>query len=228
MLLKELERSGKADDTLVIFTTDHGFQLSRGKTAMYEGGLRVPSLMRWPGHIEPGLVRDQLVSHVDILSTVMEAVGQPEPANVVGQSLLTLIKDPGIAWRSRLYAEWVSGGPTIYFPQRSIRDERYKLITTLLQDRPSPCARSYSGPEQHWIPGATVEEIAETTPEIRRAYETFANPPPEELYDLENDPWEFNNLVDNPNCQEIRNRLRSELASWQLETLFPDRNVLRN
>lgn len=221
MLLEALDRTGKSENTLVIFTTDHGAQLSRGKTAIYEGGLRVPSIVRWPGTIPEGLVREELVSHIDILSTVLEATDVSEPAGIEGHSLLPLARGETVAWRDHIYAEWVSGGPTIYFPQRSVRDKQFKFISTLLQDRPSPCAIGYSGPGQKWEPGATIEEIAASPPSIRRAYEIFANPPTEELYDLQQDPWEFNNLIDEPDYAATRDRLRAQLQSWQLATQDP-------
>jgi N-sulfoglucosamine sulfohydrolase len=217
LLLEALQRAGKAEETLVIFTTDHGPQLSRGKTSIYEAGLRVPYIMRWPGRVKKGLVRDELLSHVDILPTIMEAAGLTCPEIVAGQSVLPLIRGASPAWREYLFAEWGSGGPTIYFPQRSVRDGRYKLIVNLLQDRASP-SRGYSGPGQQWTPGATLEEIAGADEPIRRAYDLYAHPPAEELYDLENDPWEFDNLAGRPECRAVQQRLRDRLQSWQIET----------
>jgi len=218
MLLDSLDRSGKADDTLVIFTTDHGAQLSRGKTTIYEGGLRVPSIVRWPGRVNEGLVRDELVSHIDILSTIMDVTGLPVPESVTGISLLPLMRGISVSWRDHLYAEWISGGPTIYFPQRSVRDGRFKFIISLLPDRPSPSAMCYSGPGQIWEPGAALEEIAAADSRIRRAYDVFAHPPPEELYDLEKDPWEFENLAGDPEHALEQDRLRAQLRSWQETT----------
>lgn len=217
LLLDALQRAGKSEDTLVIFTTDHGAQLSRGKTSSYEAGLRVPHMIRWPGRVQEDLVRDELVSHIDILPTVMEATGLACPDTIEGQSLLPAAQGDSPAWRECLFAEWGSGGPTIYFPQRSVRDGRYKLIVNLLQDRASP-ARSYSGPDQQWIPGATLEEIAGADEQTRRAYDIYARPPEEELYDLENDPWEFDNLAGRPEYAAEQQQLRDRLNAWQQDT----------
>jgi N-sulfoglucosamine sulfohydrolase len=158
-----------------------------------------------------------MVSHVDILPTVMEAVELDCPP-VAGQSLLPLAKGEEVAWREYLFAEWCSGGVLTYFPQRSVRDERFKLISTLLQDRPSPSALGYAAPDQRWEPGATLNEIARADEGVRRAYEIYMNPPPEELYDLENDPWEFKNLADDPEFADVQTRLREVLRAWQEET----------
>jgi N-sulfoglucosamine sulfohydrolase len=217
LLLDALHRAGKAEDTLVIFTTDHGAQLSRGKTSIYEAGLRVPYILRWPGRVQAGLVRDELLSHIDILPTIMEATGLTCPKTAPGQSVLPIARGDAPPWRTYLFAEWGSGGPTIYFPQRSVRDRQYKLIINLLQDRASPSS-GYSGPDQHWVPGATLEEISGADASIQQAYARYANPPVEELYDLENDPWEFNNLADRPEFEAIQDRLKARLQAWQVET----------
>jgi N-sulfoglucosamine sulfohydrolase len=236
LLLDALDRSGKAEETLVIFTTDHGAQFSRGKTTCYEGGLRVPHIVRWPGVSATGTVREELVSHVDILPSITEALGVPTPTGA-GQSQVPLWKghttdqttdQTATEWRTHVCAEWTGANPPCYFPQRSIRSARYKLIVNYLADRPNPNAMYYSGPDQLWKPGATVQEISTSAAEVRTAYATFLNPPREELYDLDEDPWEFNNRVNDPDLALVRDELRTELAAWQAQTddRIVDRQVL--
>ncbi|MCZ6678186.1 MAG: sulfatase [Candidatus Poribacteria bacterium] len=217
LLLDGLKRSGKADDTLVVFTTDHGAQFSRGKTTIYEGGLRVPFVLRWPGVVGEGAVREEMISHIDILPTVLEAVGEDCPP-VAGKSILPMCRGEAVRWREYLFAEWCSGDVLTYFPQRSIRDARFKLIVSLLRDRPSPSALGYAGPEQRWEPGATVEEIASADTHIHKAYETYMHPPTEELYDLHNDPQEFVNLAQDAEYASVVKRLGDQLRTWQIET----------
>ena len=135
LALAAVDRSGKAEDTLVIFTTDHGAQFSRGKMCIYEGGLRVPLIVRHPGG-DSGEVRDDLTSHVDILPTIAEATGVEAPSGA-GRSILRLIvgSDAGNAGSHDFqFAEWCSASPVDYFPQRSVRDHRYKLIVNFLGD----------------------------------------------------------------------------------------------
>ena len=227
LLLDRLDASGKADETLVIFTTDHGAQFSRGKACCYEGGLRVPHIVRWPGQAEAGAVRQELVSHVDILPTITDILDIETP-RCSGRSQVSLLKGKPTDWRGYLCAEWTGANPPCYYPQRSVRGERYKLIVNYTPDRPNPNAAFYSGPDQLWEPGATVEEIAASDRRTRQAYETFQNPPREELYDLQNDPWEFENRVDDPETAAIRDALRANLLEWQVETddRITDREVL--
>ena len=121
LVLEQLNALGKTENTLVIFTTDHGAQFSRGKTSIYEGGLRIPLIVRCPGIGLEGHTRDELVSQIDILPTITDILGIASPA-VAGASFAPLLKGQKIDWRTHLYAEWGSGGVVTYFPQRSVRD----------------------------------------------------------------------------------------------------------
>lgn len=132
LLLDCLQHSGTADNTIVTFATDHGVQFSRGKTAIYEGGLKIPFILRGPtiGTIgSEGLIREELVSLVDILPAVTGLAGIDCPDSVAGQSL---IQESLVGWREYLFAEWYSAHPPIHFPQRSVRDKKFKMILNLL------------------------------------------------------------------------------------------------
>ena len=119
---------------------------------------------------------------------------------------------------TRCFAEWCSAGPTEYYPQRSVRDERYKLIVNYLKDRPNPSAAHYSSSGKFWEISPTLDEIASANQAMQEVYQTFANPPTEELYDLDTDPHEFINIADRPDCEPVLSRLRAELRSWQETT----------
>ena len=137
---------------------------------------------------------------------------------MAGASFAPLLKGEKIDWRTHLYAEWGSGGVVTYFPQRCVRDNRYKLIANLLHDRPSPSAQGYSDRNQKWTSGATQEEIAGADKRIRAAYQLYEQPPEYEVYDLQNDPWEFENLSHNPAYRDILQALKNRLETWQTET----------
>lgn len=217
LVLDQLKAMGKAENTLVIFTTDHGAQFSRGKTSSYEGGLRIPLIVRCPGMGE-GRVRDELISQVDILPTVADIAGIACPPGVAGASFVPLLTGEDTAWRTHLYAEWGSGGVVTYFPQRCVRDRRFKLIANLLQDRPSPSALGYSEPTRKWASGATREEIACADERVRAAYDLYERPPEFELYDLQNDPWEFENLSGDRAYEAVLQGLKNRLARWRADT----------
>src|SRR5690606_18759341 len=116
------------------------------KVTCYQGGLNVPLIVHAPGRVGSGMVREELTSHVDILPTVLDLLELPAQAHRPGLSLGPLLgwsgADPALAWRETLVGEW-TGSPTSWYPQRSIRNQRYKLIVNYLADRPNRGMAAY-------------------------------------------------------------------------------------
>jgi N-sulfoglucosamine sulfohydrolase len=222
MLMNRLERSDKAENTLVVYLSDHGAQFSRGKTTAYEGGVRVPMIMRWPGHIGPSLVSEALASAIDILPTILDATRIEGPTNLPGRSLLPLGRGQKTDWREYLFTGKAGSTAFWAFPQRTVRDDRYKMILNLVADAPCPVATAY---EQHkgtfFITGSTTQEIADSRERVRQAYDTWRRPPKFELYDLKSDPYEFRNLAGQPEYRAVQDRLFEALSAWQRQTNDP-------
>jgi N-sulfoglucosamine sulfohydrolase len=217
-LLDRLDKSGLTDRTLVIYLGDHGAQMPRGKKTSYEGGLRIPLLMRWPGHIDRGTVRSQLISTVDLMPTILDACGVDAPSGLAGRSLLPLLQDANQPWRRYLFTEFTLHWPLTYYPSRTVRDERYKLIANLLPDRKNPVARLYRDENKQgptWSESMSDDEFPAA---CRAAYSRFLRPPAIELYDLANDPHEWVNLADDPMLSDVRSRLEDQLTAWQERT----------
>lgn len=216
MVLDELEKAGKTDSTLVIYIGDHGAQFSRGKATCYEGGLRIPMIVRWPGQVKPSTVRNELVTTIDILPTVLQATALPTRDSLLGRSLLPLVADRDVPWRKYLFAERTAYHAGSFYPQRTLRDERYKVIVNLTPDEPNPVAKTYeTNTGSFFIYGTNAEEIATAPQHVQQAYATWAKPPPVELYDLKEDPWEFRNVADSPNLAEVKRRLLAELQEFR-------------
>ena len=131
LLLDELKRAGVAENTLVMFVGDNGVATPRGKTTSYELGLRVPFLVRWPGTAKPGQVREELVSLLDIMPTVLDATGLQPPDGLAGRALQPLMRGEQAAWREYLFSEMNFHTPDFVRLQRSVRDGRHKLLLTL-------------------------------------------------------------------------------------------------
>jgi len=221
LLLEELARSGKADNTLVIYLGDHGAQFSRGKTSVYEGGLRVPLIVRWPGHTKAGHVATELVSSLDILPTVLQATNVKPPAGLDGRALQPLLEGRFVKWREHLFAHKMGAAAHFYYPQVAIRDARYKLIASPLR-RANPPAQIYTDNSGvFFIAGTRKDEVAAASPIIQKAYATYHNPPPVELYDLQVDPYEFKNLANVPKHAAVQKRLHGRLREWQRDTGDP-------
>jgi N-sulfoglucosamine sulfohydrolase len=214
MLLENLKRSGHADNTLVIFIGDHGPPFDRGKSTTYEGGLRIPFLVRWPGVTKP-MRSGAMVSTVDILPTILDAAGATTDIERHGRSLRSVLENADAPWREYLVGEYHLHGPP-WFPQRAIRDDRYKLIHSLLADSVS---RRTTIDGDIGYPTSREERYAGT--DIRKAFDTFAKPPEFELYDLQSDPWEFHNLAGKAEHAEAEQRLKTALEAWRHETDDP-------
>lgn len=224
LVLDALEKSGKAKQTLVIFTADHGPQFSRGKACNYELSLRIPLIVRWPGMNVAGNIQNELTSQIDVLPTICDAAGLQIPEDLPGKSLRPLVAGESADWREAIFTEWTTSHPyplpTTLNPQRAVRDQRYKLILNLMPNQLNPLENYYT--QQALIDtGCTQEEIDAAPAPVREAYARWRHLPPIELYDLQEDPWEYTNLADDPRYEVIRSRLLTLLKNWQSETADP-------
>jgi len=224
LLLEELDKTGATDNTLVMYIGDHGGQFPRGKGTVYEGGLRVPMIVRWPGVTKAGLVREELASTLDLLPTALQAAGVTPEKALPGRSLQPLLVEAAQPdWREYIFALTTGSFPRACFVQHSVRDARYKLISSPRPGTENLDARTYLDPTHpHFvISGATPEDQATVSDEVRAAWELWKSPPRFELYDLKNDPGEWQNLADDPEYAEVRQRLAGALSEWQTETRDP-------
>ncbi len=207
-VLDRLDREGIADRTIVIFMGDHGDGLPRAKRWLYDSGLHVPLVVRWPGVVAPGGVRDALVSGVDLGPTLLSMAGVPRPDWLEGRVFIGPERGEP---RRYVYAarDRMDESPDTV---RAVRDERFKYI-------------------RHWVPERPyVLDLAfrDQTPMMREmrtlhAAGELSGPPAlwfrarrdaEELFDTARDPHEIENLVDDPDHAETLARLRSALDAW--------------
>ncbi len=178
LILDTLEEVGLAENTLVVWSTDHGdgvachgghFDKDR---YMPEEMLRIPMAIRYPGVIPEGQVSDKLVSNLDIPVTILDAAGTSFQGNVNGESMLPICKDPNAEGREYFVSE--THGHFWKYLGRQVITDRYKYI---------------------WNDGDI-----------------------DELYDLKEDPYELNNLIDDRNHAEILDKLKGQLKAWKKET----------
>ena len=202
-ILEAIKESGVEEKTLIFFTTDHGPEFPRAKMTLYDPGLRVALLMKYPGVLEAGRRVKELLSNVDIFPTILEAIGVPIPENVQGKSFWPLLVGGDYKPRNEIYAEltW----HTLYDPIRSIRTQRYKYIRNFQPGRPI----LMSGPVAQRYGAEIINKL-------------FSQPrPEEELYDLERDPCERNNLAGKREYQEIQSDLCKRLMTFLEKTEDP-------
>ena len=158
------------------------------------------------------------------MPTILDALGIEPPEPLPGRSVRPLLEGNADNWRTHMFCEWTTSHPfplpSFLFPQRSVRDERYKLIETLLTDQDNPVEVYYT--QQVLVKsGAAQPEIDAASKDVRRVFESWRRPKPVELYDLHTDPCEFNDLSENSDCDAIKNALLNELRNWQQETDDP-------
>ena len=216
-LLESLDRSGKADNTLVVYLGDHGADLLRGKRTSYEGGLRIPLIIRWPGNAKATQVRHELVSTLDLMPTLLKVANAPAIQGLPGLSLLPLLLDEPTNWREYLFTEFHTHSGHNFYPQRTVRDGRYKLIQNLMPGQINP---GYEYAMNRFFEGLP-KSIEAAPSHIREAYQRMKRPPKYELYDLDNDPYEFRNLADDRRHETVFAKLRSKLDDWRTSTKDP-------
>jgi arylsulfatase A-like enzyme len=212
-VLKELEREGVADNTLVIFTSDNGRPFPRCKTRLYDSGIKTPLLIRWPAHIHPSGHTAALVSIIDLAPTLLDVAGIKAPATFQGKSFTDLFVDPGHSFRTYVFSEHNWHDYEAW--ERQVRTKNYLYI---LNKRTQ---------FDEWGPADAVR-----SPSMRELYQQWQNHqlndkqmniflkprPAEELYQVSRDPFQFRNLAGDIRFTEDLNRLRNVLKQWEDET----------
>jgi N-sulfoglucosamine sulfohydrolase len=159
----------------------------------------------------------------DLLPTILDVCGLEIPGGLPGKSLSPLLlNEEGASGHDYIFADGSGSAAFFFFPKRSVRDDRYKLIHNPLQDRDNPKFERYAFQmNPHFAGGTKISEIDSASAEVRQAYQTWKRPPVYELYDLKEDPLEFHNLSGDPAYKEIMDGLIKALEKWQVETDDP-------
>jgi len=216
VLLDSLRAVGKYENTLIVYIGDHGADMLRGKRTSYEGGTRIPMIISWPGSGRTGRVYEGLVSTIDLFPTFMEVSGNPIPSHLPGCSLAGVIRGSDRPIRERLFTEYNVHSNHNPYPQRAVRDGRFKLIHNLVAGYENPGYAYTNG----LYPSAD-SAIAAAPEKIAAAYQRMKRPPEFELYDLVEDPYEWNNLSGDPRYEREAATLREALLEWQRNTRDP-------
>lgn len=211
-----LRRHGHEANTLVIFMGDNGMAFPRGKGSLYDPGLNVPLIARWPNHIKPGRTKT-LISGEDLAATFMDAAGAAIPKGVSGRSFYPLLTGGKYEARDFIFAARLHHGNASFGPEtkadtfdlgRCVRSGRYKLIYNL-----TPKMQYWpvdSGGNAGWRQMLAAHQSGTLSPEYEAAY--FRNPRPVlELYDLEKDPGELNNLAGQAPHRDVQQTLMAAM-----------------
>lgn len=217
-LVSILKEAGAYEDTLIIYTSDHGIAFPGGKTTLYEGGMRVPFVVHSPTVAKPGHATAAMVSHVDLTPTILDFAGAtPENYEFHGRSWLSRLNAEDTKDWDEVYASHTFHEITMYYPMRVVRDRKYKLIWNVAYGLPYPFASDlWSAP--------TWQDIYQQGPDAyygKRTVAQYIHRPQFELFDLEADPHETGNLAESEEHAALLATMKAKLQAFQNQTKDP-------
>ena len=208
MVLEELERAGRIEDTMIILLSDHGMPFPGAKASPFEAGHHCPLIIAHPDGTGAGQTCDALVNWCDILPTALEAMEVPEALrpDLSGESLMPLLRDAKSPWRDLTFYSHSFHEVTNYFPYRIARGNRYKYVRCLAPQLPMPLGTDL-------FDSPTYKEIQRTGGSPQRTLDRMTYHCPEAFFDLEKDPNETTNLIDDPELQPLIKDYRDRLTA---------------
>ena len=210
-VLDRLEADGLLESTIVIWTTDHGDCLPRGKRELYDTGIKVPMVIRWPESfrpdgVKPGEIDERLISFVDFAPTFMELANAPKPDYFHGSSFASSSDSS----RNYIYASR-DRIDEVNDRQRAVRDDHYKYIRSWYPDQPGGHHIAFRDNLDIMKELWRLKEAGELT---QKQLLWFESPGKERLFDVINDPFELNDLSNDSSHLPALNRLRDEMDMW--------------
>jgi len=198
-IIDRLHDTNLLENTLFIYTTDHGSAFPRSKCTLYDPGIKTLLLMSLTSSelFSGGKIYDQMISNIDLLPSLVNLAGGKPPRNIEGKSILPLLKGEIDEFRNRIFAEKTYH--ELYDPIRCMRTKKYKMIYNF-----KPLDTLYQ------IPADILKDLSGQYMKERYNYPRAV----EELYDLEIDPNEKVNLAENPEFEHVVGTLKKELFNW--------------
>ena len=212
-ILDQLEADGLADNTIVFFFADHGRAMVRCKQWLYDGGIHIPLIIRFPDQSQTGTIRTELVSAIDIAATTLKLADITPPANLEGRVFLGEDRDPP---RGYIVAARDRCDETVD-RIRCVRTQRFKYIRNFMPERPYTQLNRYV--EQKFATMRVLRQL-QATGKLTPEQELFMAPhrPAEELYNMQSDPHEVRNLSSSLQYSAELKQLRAILDQWIART----------
>ena len=211
-LLTLLDKHGIAENTMVVVVSEQGSSFPFGKWTCYDTGLQSACIVRWPGKVKAGSVTDAMVEYVDIAPTFIDAAGGSREAAIDGMSFVPVLIGETDGHKRFVFGEMTTRGinkGSPYFGIRSIRSEKYKYIVNFTPGVTFQNACTNSTIFKSWRQKASDGD-ATAAEKINR----YENRPAEEFYAIQEDPYEWHNLANDPQCAEHKAELKQELSRW--------------
>jgi N-sulfoglucosamine sulfohydrolase len=225
-----LEKAGKLENTLVVMTGDNGWPFPRGKTNLYDGGVRQPFAVRWPARVKGGRTVEDFISLSDLAPTFMEAAGLKPLAEMTARSFLDVLtsdksgrvdpqRDRVVVGRERHHGGARPG--CLGYPMRAMRTHDYLYIRNFIPDRwPAGDPPGYADCDNG--PSKTYMIDHRDDPKVAPLYElSFGKRPAEELYDCRTDPHQMKNLAADAAHADAKKKIAADLEKYLAETKDP-------
>ena len=217
-ILKALDASGQADNTVVMFLSDHGMPLPFAKTQLYHHSTHTPWMVRWPGVTRAGVVDGKhMISAVDMLPTLLDIVDAKYPARLDGRSFLPLIRGKTQIGRDHVFKEYNENAGASRDPMRAVQTKRYLYIFNPWTNSERVFATATTGTVTY----RRLVALSKQDKRLAKRLDLYKHRVPEELYDVANDPDCLHNLIAEPGHQAALPSLRSELEGWMKRTKDP-------
>lgn len=216
-VLQHLKETGQEENTIVIFLSEQGSHLPHCKWTCYDTGVRSTAIVRWPGVVEPGQNSDAIIQYVDIVPTLIEALGRsPEEYDFDGKSFLPVLKGKQEKHNDFAFSiqtsKGIYNGPEAY-GIRTVRSDNYRLIWNVNHENEfSNLVTGGYGPFESW-----ERKADEGDPFAQQRVRLYKKRPEFELYDLRKDPFELHNVADDPAYDSVQERLKKELDRWMAQ-----------
>jgi N-sulfoglucosamine sulfohydrolase len=218
-ILEAFDKNRNTENSLVMYFSDHGAPLPFAKAGVYRQSVQTPLIIRWPEKIEAGMVDDQhFINGYDFMPTILDIAQIEDPGNMDGKSFSKVLYGKKLKGFNTGYGLYFRGH-TAAFNQRAIHEKKWSYIYnewSAWQHGDLDFVGDNNTP--------VLYPAAETSKEVAQRIEFYLNRPPEEFYDIENDPWCLNNLASNPDYYDILEKFRLKMFVRLTQTNDPARN----
>ncbi len=217
MVLENLRKSGRYEDTLIIYISDNGIPFPGAKTTIYDSGVHLPMIVCSPDIEKSGKENHAMISFVDLVPTILEWTGTKSPDyKLPGKSFLPILNQENPNDWDEVYFSHTFHEITMYYPMRGVRTRRFKYILNLFPEL------EYAFATDLFI-SKTWQGILKRKSKMmgKRKVSDYLRRPAEELFDIENDPAESKNLANVPEYQSVLEEMREKLKKMRDETDDP-------
>ena len=217
-VLRALDESGLAGDTLVMFLSDNGMSFPFAKTNCYPFSTRTPWIVRWPGRVKPGVVDvEHFVSGIDFMPTILDAAGLPNVDGMDGRSFLPILQGNRQSGRDRVFTAFGRTSAGRDYPMRCVQDRAFAYIFNAWSDGTNAFQNESMGSSSF----AAMRRAAEKDPALAARIDFYLHRTPEELYDLRTDPDARRNRIGDPTCRDELALRRGEMLRMMESTGDP-------